>query len=106
MEDLKKIAKKTTFSKADLRLIEELSVDNEMDFATTTCQDKYREQLILLIEKLCVPLEQFETGKYILRPTVDVFFRGMRVNVHTFTDEIGAQMIDAGFGNLILKNEK
>jgi hypothetical protein len=103
IEKLNKIAKKTKLSIKDMALIDELCVDHNIDFPITDCPDRYKEQVIVLLNYFSSSelLEEKQKGlTHELRDTVDIIWRGVRVNRHTITPEIEQALIEAGLTGL------
>jgi len=101
LTELKNLSEKTTLSKYDKRRIEELSIEFNVDFPITNCQEKYKEQILILLNILDPKPKQETTFE--LRDTIDIIWKGKRVNTHTITTEIAEDLIESGLIGLFKK---
>jgi hypothetical protein len=71
----------------------------------TKCADCYRDQAIILLNKIMK--EKIQSGKikraYVLRPETDIIWNGFRINAGTITDTLAETMCKAGLKKFFIK---
>lgn len=104
-EKLKNIVAKVTrsqrLSPADKAYIKELCAELGVELKPkgSRCKSCYEDAALLCYKAVSERglVEEESAAAYVLKPWVDVFFRGVRVNAATLTDELAEWLIANGF---------
>ena len=99
--ELKQLAQETNLTKEQrervCEIARELGVTLDLK---RNCKNCYNDAVVLLYREVQSKLAQGgatdDERRYILRPDVDVFFGGVRVNAATLTDELAERLIARG----------
>lgn len=93
-ERLQQIAEsKSALTQAERRYIISTSKSMGLPFVERKCGDCYRDQAVLLWRKLVEAEQATDTErKYLLRPGIDVIFRGRRINATCSDEELKAYL--------------
>lgn len=61
------------------------------------CKECYRDAAVVLYTHYKAESEEIPESAYVLRDGLDVYFKGMRINAATITDERAEALIKDGF---------
>lgn len=67
------------------------------------CVECYRDAVAICLRKIAEQEAIDSEKKYILKPNVDIIYKGKRINPETLTDEIAMQMCKGGLVRLFIK---
>lgn len=87
--------------------IRELANAAGVTIRKTSCKDCYYDAAVEILSKTAKAEEPAPvSGRWAVRPGLDVIFRGKRVNADTITDDLAEWLLERGFPSYFLRDTK
>ena len=67
------------------------------------CVECYRDAVAICLRKIAEQEAIDDEKKYILKPNVDIIYKGIRVTTENLTDDVAMQMCKGGLARLFIK---